>query len=254
MVTEESQKEWAEALQDVGAPVTPETYMKSGEIIGKDAEAGFALRVSDLAYKGYVKVWDTLTGRLALQPRWLLWQTFQKKRADGSTVFSTTDPHIPPNYGQDLKCYLHVDDPEWPKYEAMGFISCPKQHMPHQDGKDSHARNSHKRFWLAREADRHTREREEDRELQRETNRIMQEAILRNVQAPEVNTARTTDSNTVLISSNPTIYREDHVPVLVDRQPFKHTHLYRGKKAGAPCKVEGCEVVRQEAARTRTKK
>ena len=238
MVTEKSQKEWAEALQDLGADVTPETYMHPGEILGKDADAGVAMRVSSLAYKGYTKVYDTLTGIMSLQPRWLLWQTFAKLREDGTPFFTTKDPQIPPDHGQDLKCYLHVDSAEWTEFKGMGFASCTKQHIPHQDGKDNHARKSHKRFWEAFQTARVHKEREEDRELQRETNRLMQEAILRNVQVPEVSiptVATDTGGGTFYI-------------------PAKHTHVYRGKKAGAPCKFEGCEGVRAEPARTRTRK
>lgn len=174
-VVRNSEAEW-NALVAEAADTVPETYMKPGDIIsgnGDDAPA----RVSALRYKGYVQVWDTQTGVESLQPYWLLWQTMRKTRPDGSPVFTRVNPHIAPSYGEDLFCFLNPSSPENEMFKGMGFKACSKQHIPHQDAQLQHLRKSHKRAWDAWERVRADRQREEDRELQRETLRSNQALI-----------------------------------------------------------------------------
>jgi hypothetical protein len=175
------QDELAQSLKDSGMSVVPETYLQPGKVDASD-EGDLSVDVTSLRFKGYRRVWDTLTGRMALQPWWLLWQTMQKKREDGSQVFTLEDPHIPPDYGLDLKCPLHVDSPEWPELKSMGFKSCKRIHVPHQDARERHLRSSHKSAYQAIQRLREDRQREEDRQLQKDMLQALTGAAARGVQ------------------------------------------------------------------------
>lgn len=261
MVTEQANKEWTDLLQEEIVTVdAPSSYMGPGEIINKPtADAPLPLRVTDLAFKGYVEVWNTRTGRHALQPRWLLWQTMAKKREDGSTVFTLTDPHIPQNYGADLFCPLNPLSPDYSKLKGMGFQDCRKQHIPHQDGLNRHIRKSHNRAWTALELDRSNRMREEDRQAQRELTEAIKLAVVKGVadqgaQVIEMPIPLADDNSTLRTMSPGQVIPPMEVELIETIQLQSHTHLYRGKKAGAACRVEGCEVVRSANAKTRSKK
>ena len=148
--TQKADVEWDRLLAEQAnspeqfATVSPPSYMKAGEVLGPVNEANPApMRVSDLRFKGYVEVWDTVSGVKSLQPWWLLWQTMKKKRPDGSSVFTRTDPKIPPNYGADLFCYLNVATPEYQRVKQLGFkpyahfsydiahgVTVPRKHRP----------------------------------------------------------------------------------------------------------------------------
>lgn len=172
----QEEREWEDLIAGMGDEVEPDTYMKPGELLSSPDTArqdGFAQRVNSLEYKGYVRVWDTRTGIESLQPRWLLWQTMQKTREDGTRVFTTQNPHIPQEHGSDLKCPLHPDSPDHDRLVGMGFRPCKKQHIPHQDGLMRHIRKSHVRMWEVLEEEKRQRERDEDRALQRETLQVM---------------------------------------------------------------------------------
>lgn len=171
----------------IQATVSPETYLQEGEILNRPSgEVPLPLRVSELRYKGYVQVWDTVTGDESLQPYWLLWQTMSKRRPDGSLIFTRTNPQIPRDYGQDLFCPLNPeapDDVQFAGIGGMGFKSCPKRHIPYMDALYQHLRRSHKRAWDAIESARVERERQEGLSLTREAmqtqNRFM-EALMAN--------------------------------------------------------------------------
>ena len=187
MVTKDkSQEEWGELLADEGREVVPPGYMKAGEILNRPSEDQPApMRVSDLAFKGYVEVWDTQTGIQSLQPRWLLWQALRKIRPDGSLVFTRVNPKIAPNHGADLRCPLNPASPDYPRLKAMGFKQCTKQHIPHQDALMRHVKKSHVRAWDAMEREREDRQREEDRQLQRDMLQAMTSAAVKGVAASQ---------------------------------------------------------------------
>ena len=114
---------------------------------------------------------------MSYQPRWLLWQTFQLKREDGSFIFTDKDPKIPQNYGLDLVCLLHPDSPDYPMLKAMGFKPCLKHHTPTRAALDAHMQKSHKRAYAAMQDYMTKKERAEDRELQLAAIRSNQELI-----------------------------------------------------------------------------
>ena len=194
--TQKADVEWDRLLAEQAnspeqfATVSPPSYMKAGEVLGPVNEANPApMRVSDLRFKGYVEVWDTVSGVKSLQPWWLLWQTMKKKRPDGSSVFTRTDPKIPPNYGADLFCYLNVASPEYQRVKQLGFKPCTKQHIPHEDALMRHVKKSHSRAWEALERERVERIRQEDRKLQQDMLAAMTQAAVRGI-APAVPVAK----------------------------------------------------------------
>jgi len=184
--------EWEDLLQKDITPVLPDDYMDERDMINIPSEENPALqKVSDLAFRGYVEVWDRVTGALSLQPEYLLWQTMVKKR-DGIQVFTRNNPNIPPVYGDDLKCVLHVSSPQYEKLMGMGFKECRKSHIPNRAALNSHISHSHKATWAYLEQDRIDQRRDEDlrlaaedRELNRQMIREMQQAALRGVAAPD---------------------------------------------------------------------
>jgi hypothetical protein len=206
MVTEQQQTEWDGLLdesaewdglmEEDSSSVVPPDYMQPGEIVNRPSEdSPLAMRVSSLAFKGYVEVWDNRTGVKSLQPWWLLWQTMRKKRSDGSLIFTRTDPKIAPQYGADLKCPLHPESPEYSNWISMGFKTCnegfgnPKQHIPHAEARNRHVEHSHKRLWAAQKEERETRIRDEDRQLQRDMLEAMTGVVTRSVAVPPVEEA-----------------------------------------------------------------
>lgn len=181
---------WERLLVEVGESA-PGTFLQEGEVLsrGDSAEAPVPMRVSDLRYKGYVTVWDTITGAESIQPWWLLWQTMRKAREDGSKVFTRTNPHIPPDHGEDMFCPLNPAAPAAERFSGKGFKACKKQHIPHWDGLQRHIQKSHGRAWKAMERERQDRERNEDRELQRlalSSQREFMDALLRNAAGASV--------------------------------------------------------------------
>lgn len=147
--------------------VLPTSFLHEGEDITRPSqELPVGLRVTDLNFKGYRKVWDTKTGAMSLQPRWLLWQTARKHHDDGTPMFTLKDPKIPQDHGEDLFCPLNPKAPESERFSGMGFKPCKKQHIPHEAGRMSHVQHSHKRAWEAMKQRREDNLRQEDRALQ----------------------------------------------------------------------------------------
>jgi hypothetical protein len=123
--------------------------------------------VSDLESAGYTEVFDTITREPSIVNNNMLLAQLAVKREDGSRVFTTIRPAIPPWRGS-IKCFLHKDMPDWPRYEAMGFKSCRKATLPNIFEAEEHARNRHRNQWRAVEAEREAKERQEDRAVQRQ--------------------------------------------------------------------------------------
>lgn len=169
--------------QDGG--VLPKSFLHMGEEIAMPTEElPVGLRVTDLNFKGYRRVWDTKTGQESLQPRWLLWQTARKRHPDKTPMFTTVDPHIPQDYGEDLYCPLNPGAPVDERFGGMGFKPCRKKHIPHMAAQQSHLEHSHKRAFLAIQRKFADVERQEDRELQLRGIRAQEkvaEAMLANV-------------------------------------------------------------------------
>ena len=207
----------ADAAPESPEGVTPDSFMQEGDIINAPStEAPLAMRLSELRYKGYVRVWNTKTGDTSLQPWWLLWQTFRKKHPDGSLAFTRTDPKIPPNHGEDWHCPMNPNAPDDPRFAAvktMGFKECKKQHIPHLDALYQHLRKSHKRAWDAMERDEEERAREEGLSLQRESI-ATQQAFMKELMAQRVEAGTARSQAAPPVQATPRI--EQHIPAPQD--------------------------------------
>ena len=175
-----------------------ETLRKDGTISKTEEIGEGEVRLEDLAFRGYAHVWDNRTGRRVTQPKWILWQTFQLKRPDGSRIFTDTDPKIPQNYGLDMVCKLHPDSPDYALLKERGFRPCFKKHTPTKIALDDHMRHSHKRAYATIKELGTERIREEDRELQRKT--ILSNQALIQAMAEKVTGAETAP---LYVSPNP---------------------------------------------------
>jgi len=185
MDRDDPNSEWGNLVNADLPEVLPESYSHEGEIVNRPSEdAPAPMKVNSLEFKGYVQCWDTRTGRLVLQPKWLLWQTMAKKRPDGSQVFTLTNPHIAPNYGADLKCPLNPASPEYQGLMDMGFKECQKSHIPNRAALNSHLAHSHKATFRHLEESRAERIRDEDRKLQQDMMAAMTQAAMRGVSVP----------------------------------------------------------------------
>ena len=227
IATAEAEEAWNEAIAKEQEPIEelPEGFLKVGNVISTPSEESpAASRVSSLRYKGYLPYWDTKTGVYNECPHWFRWQVAQMSHEDGTKMYTFTNPQIAPNYGQDLCCPLNPTSPDYHRIEGLGFKTCKRVHIPHQDALDAHVQKSHKRAYEALRRNSEERIRDEDRELQRETlrsNQALLKAILGG-SAPDV-----------AIAPNPTN--------VTDIPP--HAHRY-DKGMGAECKTAGCTAVR----------
>lgn len=177
MTTKEQERQPLASFAFRDSDVVPDGFLKKGDKEGATLSGEPNMTVEDLAFKGYVRLWDNRTGREILQPRWILWQTAQIKRPDGSFMFTDRDPGIQPHYGLDLVCLLHPDSPDYELLKDRGFNPCYKKHTPTKVALNDHMRLSHKRAYAAMKEVMDERRREEDRTLQQDAIKSNQELI-----------------------------------------------------------------------------
>lgn len=115
---------------------------------------------------GYTWVYDTKTGVHSKVNNNMLPRTLQKKRPDGSYIFTLKRPKVMPKQGI-YKCLLHKDDPNRAHYDVMGFAVCPKGNLSSPFHVRRHMKARHKVEWEAIEAERLEAEKKEEREFQR---------------------------------------------------------------------------------------
>jgi len=139
------------------------------QIILEDSglEAAMTARVKSA---GYVYIYDTKTREMSLCNRNMLSHHLQKKRADGSPVFTTVKPSEGPARGH-LKCLLHADNPGRWHYDELGLPTCRKSNLTSPYQVTRHMQKRHKMEWA-------TIKEEQDR-AEKEATRKMQEALLK---------------------------------------------------------------------------
>ena len=117
---------------------------------------------------GHAFIYDTVTREQSVTNRDMLPGALKKTRDDGSAVFTTKKPDLPPDRGT-LKCMLHADAPDRDRYTELGFPTCHKSNLHTRYSVMSHMQRRHRREWASLEQQRVERERNEDRELQHAT-------------------------------------------------------------------------------------
>lgn len=174
---------WESLIAEQGQEVQPEHHLKPGDILSGQGDGLAPMKVGSLRYKGYVEVWDTETGDKSLQPWWLLWQTIRILTESGKPKYTRSNPHIDPDYGEDLFCPLNPNAPEGQRFVGRGFRPCRKRHIPHLDALEMHVHNKHNRAHQAIERIRQEQIRSEDRQLQMDAIEAQKAAMLTMSQA-----------------------------------------------------------------------
>jgi len=142
--------------------------LKGGQVISSDDADMPAPMVSlKLKSAGYKYIYDTRTRERSVCNRNMLASALKKKRADGSTVFTTEKPSVPPKRGH-LKCLLHADDPNREHYTELGLAVCKKANLTSPYQVTRHMEKRHQMEWKTIERERIDIEKQEEREFRRE--------------------------------------------------------------------------------------
>ena len=150
-------KEIAEQVRD--AEIVEESQL----VIEKDKELDVGMTTTQLKSAGYVYIYDTLTRERSLCNRNMLTHALQKKRPDGSIVFTTVKPQALPRRGI-LKCMLHPDERK-EMYDVWGLATCPKSNITSPYQVERHMKKRHKDEWEAIQREEARVEKEKEREL-----------------------------------------------------------------------------------------
>ena len=147
--------------------------LKVGDKIGS---SGFgADEVYEAKNTGRIRAYDTLTGEMS----WIndtednIRIAVNKRRADGSPVFTFDRSKAPTPRRGVLKCILHRDDPERIRWDGMGLPLCTKSNIPSQYDVERHAKGAHKGAYAAIQRVREQEKEDEDRELMRMQMRVL---------------------------------------------------------------------------------
>ena len=135
--------------------------MRAGAVLSRTAE--MTMTTVELQTAGWVYVYDTQTGDRSVINRNMLPQQLEKKRPNGTYVFSTRKPEGVTLARGTLKCFLHEDDPNRENYDRMGFVRCTKSNFISELDRSRHMRTRHPRAHATLENERVREEREEER-------------------------------------------------------------------------------------------
>ncbi len=149
-----------ELLRDAEAAVEPGD-LAAGQIINRSED--ITMTTSELQSAGWVYVYDTLTADRSVVNRNMLPQQLEKRRPDGSYVFSTRKPEGIEIIVGDLNCFLHGDDPNREAYDRMGLVTCVKTGFLNELDRANHMRYRHPRAYATLENERVREDREAER-------------------------------------------------------------------------------------------
>ena len=146
--------------------IAPKVGAKLNDSKGDAEDWPYEIDMNMLEHNGYVVVYH----RRTREPSVILYDALAKqlKKEDPDThelAFQLERPSQPPYRGV-LKCHLHQDDPERPKYDQFGFAVCRKSNLPSDYQRELHMQRKHKAEWAAIQREKADRERAERREFQ----------------------------------------------------------------------------------------
>ena len=146
--------------------IAPKPGAQLNDSKGGDGDWPEVVGLDMLEHNGYVVVYH----RRTREPSVILYDALGKqlKKEDPEThelAFQLERPSQPP-YRGILKCYLHQDDPERPKYDQFGFAVCRKSNLPSDYQRELHMQRKHKAEWAAIQREKGERDRAERREFQ----------------------------------------------------------------------------------------
>lgn len=162
-----STKQLEELLQEAENAPEPGTLRVKDILHSGEGDLPAPMVVSALDNAGYAYVYDTQTRERSVVNRNMLPGLLRKVREDGSRVFTTQKPSSKPKRGR-LCCLLHPSNPNRAHYDELGLSICQKTNLINPLQVSRHMQHRHKDEWAAIEQERITREREEDRELQKQ--------------------------------------------------------------------------------------
>lgn len=129
-----------------------------------DAEQPAPMIALPVESAGHTWVYDTKTGVPSRINNNMLPRALQKRRPDGSFIYSLKQTVIPKQ--GIFKCLLHRNDPNRKHYDEMGFAVCPKGNLSSLYHVRRHMKARHKSEWEAIESERLVTEKKEEREFQ----------------------------------------------------------------------------------------
>ena len=115
--------------------------IKSAKSLGVES-----MEVGQVLSAGQVRIYDTRTREESICSRNNLAHNLQKKRPDGSIVFTTVKPKTGPVRGTHL-CMLHANYPERKYYDTLGLDTCLKDNLTSAYQVRRHMEKRHKTEW-----------------------------------------------------------------------------------------------------------
>ena len=165
-VEQENEALIAEMLRNAEKIELP-SELKTNPVIHKgDAVLEAPMVVKEISSAGYVWVWDSRTFEKMPILYYMLPSRLRERRPDGSFRFTTVDPGKEPQRGT-IKCRLHSDSPDRAHYNELGFRVCKKDNITNPYQLRQHMLKKHPQEWAAIDEEQKSKEKEEDRALQR---------------------------------------------------------------------------------------
>ena len=158
-----------EGMRDAMAAVEP--VIQKGTII----EEGTPMMMGETVSAGMVLLYDTRTGVASRFHKNNLKNGLNRRREDGSIMYTAKDPHITDTSPKHL-CWLHPNHPNRPHYNTLGLGYCnalsperSKSNLRSVQHVRVHMMKKHKNEWEAIEADRRNSNEAEERQLRQLT-------------------------------------------------------------------------------------
>ncbi len=137
--------------------------IKAGQVLHQGDDSAPAPQVAlKLKSAGYAYIWDNRTGEMSITNMNMLRAQLDKKREDGSQVFTTINPHIKLKRGS-LKCMLHKDSPNRAHFTELGLAICTKSNLTSPYQVIRHMQRRHHQEWETIEAERITAEKADEK-------------------------------------------------------------------------------------------
>jgi len=137
--------------------------------IEKDKNLDVQMTPTQLKSAGYVIIYDTRTHEPSVCSRNNLRHNLEKRRPDGTLVFTTTKPTTLAKRGT-FKCMLHPESPNREHYTELGLPSCPKANLTSPYQVIRHMQKRHKVEYATIK--------EEEARLEKEKEREFREALM----------------------------------------------------------------------------
>ena len=141
-----------------------ELLEESSLVVESDKALGVEMSPTQLKSAGYVYIYDTRTHERSLCSRNVLLRNLQKKRPDGSMLFTTVKPSVGPKRGH-LKCMLHPDGPNRYHYDELGLAVCMKDNLTSPYQVIRHMQKRHKVEYATIKEEEERLEKQKDRKL-----------------------------------------------------------------------------------------